>query len=488
MSRLRRVLRSPGKPATALSLVGCLVALLSALPLLSACRSPSPEDALEGSRPHVVLVVLCSLRFDRLGAAGYPRDLTPYLDGLAARGVFFENTVSASSWTKPSAASLLTGLTADVHGMLDYYPLDAIERGEVTHRRVLAEELVTLPEALVAAGYRTFCRVNNAHAGKFFNLTQGCRDSLTRETVGTRQMLGELEGWIADRDGDGPFFAYLFDRDAHSPYDPPYEVYRDFHREGELPSAEEYPEYRRTVNQRVWDLFNAGESVPEGLQRRWIDLYDAQLAALDRSLAELDGVLERSGVAGDTLVVVTADHGERFFEHGTIDHGRALDDPVVKIPLIVAGPGVAGGQRRPGVVRSLDLYPTLAALAGAEAPPILQGRSLLPLLADPEADLPEVSALSSFDAWDGRIHALRQGRHKLLTGPDGRPAGLYDLREDPLEYRDLLGTRPEVTRRLRAELRRWLEENERLAREVPGAKSRELPPEVVDELRALGYL
>lgn len=487
MSRLRRVPRSPGKPATALSLVGCLVALLSALPLLSACRSPSPEDALEGG-PNVVLVVLCSLSFDRLGAAGYPRDLTPYLDDLAARGVFFENAVSSSSWTKPSAASLLTGLTADVHGMLDYYPLSAIERGEVTHRRVLSEELVTLPEALGSAGYDTFCRVNNAHAGKFFNLTQGCRDSLTRETVDSRKMLGELEGWIGARDGDGPFFAYLFDRDAHSPYDPPYEVYRDFHREEELPTAEEYPEYRSTVNQRVWDLFNADESVPQGLQRQWIDLYDAQLAALDRSLAGLDGVLERSGVAGETLIVVTADHGERFFEHGGIDHGRALDEPVVKIPLIFAGPGIAGGQRRSGVVRSIDLFPTLAALAGAETPPILQGRSLVPLLTDPEARLPEVSALSSFDLHNGRIHTLRRGRYKLLVGPGGRPAGLYDLQEDPLEHRDLLESEAETVRRLRAELRRWLEGNERLSRWTAQPESRELPPEVVDELRALGYL
>ncbi len=471
------------RPFRALAAVLALAGIAAA-----GCRPASPEEALRGSRPNVVLVVLCSLRFDHLGAAGYPRDLTPFLDDLAARGAFFENAVSSSSWTKPSAASLLTGLTADVHGMLDYYPLNAIAGGEVTSRRVLPDEHVTLPEALGAAGYDTFCRVNNAHAGKFFHLTQGCDDSLTRESVGTRRMLGDLEGWLAGREGEGPFLAYLFDRDAHSPYDPPYEVYREFHREGELPTAEEYLEYRRTVNRRGWDLFNAGEPVPEDLQRRWIDLYDAQLAALDRSLAGLDRVLERSGVAGETLIVVTADHGERFFEHGGIDHGRALDEPVVKIPLIFAGPGVAGGQRRSGVVRSIDLFPTLAALAGAEAPPILQGRSLVPLLADPQARLPEVSALSSFDAHDGRIHALRRGHHKLLVDSGGRPAGLYDLQQDPLEYHDLLETEPETVRRLRAELRRWVEENERLSRWTAQAESRELPPEVVDELRALGYL
>lgn len=400
------------------ALAGCL-ALAGVL--AAGCRPASPEEGLRGSRPNIVLVVLCSLRFDHLGAAGYSRDLTPFLDGLAERGVFFENAVSSSSWTKPSAASLLTGLTPNVHRMLDFYHLHAIERGRVTRRRVLPEELVTLPETLGAAGYDTFCRVNNVHAGKFFHLTQGCESSLTRNGLGTVQMVEDLAAWLSDQQRESPFFAYL---------------------------------------------------------------YDAQLPALDAALARIPEVLEGAGAAGETLIVVTADHGDRFFEHGLIDHGRGLDEPVVKIPLIFAGPGVAGGQRRPEVVRSIDLFPTLAEIAGAEAPPGLQGRSLVPLLADPAARLPEASAFSSFD---GRAHAVRLGHYKLLVGP-GDYRALYDLREDPLEHRDLLAAEPETARRLGAELRRWLEEEERLARTMGPVESRELSPEVIDELRALGYL
>lgn len=488
MSRSRRAPRLAGKSATALSLVGCAVVLLGTLPLLSACRSPSPEEALEGSRPNVVLVVLCSLRFDHLGAAGYPRDLTPFLDGLAERGVFFENAVSASSWTKPSVASLLTGLTPELHEMLDYYPMRDILDGEIESRRVLPDGFVTLPEVLRAAGYDTFCRVNNVHAGRFFNLTQGCQDSLTREEMPTRRMLDDLEGWLAGRRGDpSPFFAYVMDRDAHTPYNPPYAVYREIQRGGEPVPAEGFRAFRREVNRRVWDLFNAGEPIPETLQRQWTDLYDAQLPALDAALSRLPEILEGAGVADDTLLVVTADHGERFFEHGGIDHGRNLDQPLLEIPLIFAGPGVAGGQRRPEVVRSIDLLPTLAAFAGAGPPPLVQGRSLLPLLGAPEARLPEVSALSSFDTYRGRLHAVRMGRHKLLVSPGGEER-LYDLEEDPFEHQDLRAGEPRTAGRLRSELRRWLQEGERLAREAPGAVSRELPPEVVEELRALGYL
>lgn len=481
-------------PRRVLALV--LVVVLAAGALALGCREAPPEGTLAGSRPNIVLVVLCSARYHHLGAAGSSRELTPFLDRLAAEGVFFENAVSASSWTKPSAASLMTGLTPNVHQLLDFYSLQAIQAGEVGERRVLPEAFVTLPETLRSNGYETFCRVNNVHAGKFFELTQGCEDSLTRHGLDMAGMVEELDGWLAtrkgrdDRDGpdgsggEAPFFAYLFNRDLHTPYAPPYESYRRLHRAGELPSRAEFGAFRREVNDRVWKLTDAGEPVPEELQHRWIDLYDAQLPPLDRALAGLRESLERVGHADDTLIVVTADHGDRFFEHGDIDHGSTLDDPVIKIPMIFNGPGVAGGQRRPGVTRSIDLFPTLAAVAGAEPPPVLQGRSLVPLLADPAASLPAVSAFSSFG---GHLHAVRMGRYKLIAGWRRTPE-LYDLESDPYEHHDLRDAEPETARRLQAELRRWLEEEERLAAETAPVEKRELPPEVVDELRALGYL
>lgn len=467
-----------------------LVVALATGALALGCREAEPRETLAGSRPNIVLVVLCSLRYHHLGAAGYFRELTPFLDRLAAEGVFFENAVSASSWTKPSAASLMTGLTPNVHQLLDFYSLQAIQAGEVAERRVLPEAFVTLPETLRSSGYETFCRVNNVHAGKFFELTQGCEDSLTRHGLNMAGMVEELDGWLStreDRDGprdEGPFFAYLFNRDLHTPYAPPYESYRRLHRAGELPSPAELGAFRREVSDRVWKLTDAGEPVPEELQHRWIDLYDAQLPPLDRALAGLRESLERAGHAEDTLIVVTADHGDRFFEHGDVDHGSTLDDPVLKIPMIFNGPGVAGGQRRPGVTRSIDLFPTLAAVAGAEPPAVLQGRSLVPLLADPEASLPAVSAFSTFG---GHLHAVRKGRYKLIAGWRRTPE-LYDLESDPYEHHDLRDAEPETVRRLQAELRRWLDEEQRLAAETAPVEQRELPPEVLDELRALGYL
>jgi len=469
-------------------IVAALTAVLVA-GLAAGCRRPgvTAEDVV-GSRPNVVMVVLCSFRADRLGAMGYLRELTPFLDGLAAEGTLFENAVSASSWTKPSTTSLLTGLTPGVHGMMDFYRPEAIQRmdDEVMERRVLPESLETLPEALARADYDTFCRVNNVHAGDFFGLTRGCQDQVTRFGLATDQMVDDLADWLDRRDGGKPFFAYLFTRHVHTPYNPPYDDFRALRPDADDPPLEGFDELRQRVSEPVWRLTKAGKPVPEELRRDWTDLYDAQIPSLDRTLSRLPAVLEAAGARSNTLIVVTGDHGERFFENGRVDHGGGrLDEPVLHIPLLAWGAGVPKGRRVSQVVRSIDLAPTVLEIAGAEPPALLQGETLVPLIwgsGDDEA--PERSAFAR--AAPGS-YAVRVGRYKLRV-QRGRERGLFDVVADPWEKRDLLPDDPRTASRLRRELRRWLEEEEALAAAVSHGSTRELPPEVIEELKALGYL
>lgn len=462
------------------------VAVLAAL--ASGCRDPEPRAAdVVGSRPNVVLVVLCSFRADRLGAMGYPRGLTPFLDRLAAEGALFENAVSASSWTKPSTTSLLTGLTPHVHGMMDFYHPERSkkEEGEGLERRVLPEGFETLPSALAGAGYDTFCRVNNVHAGEFFGLTRGCQDQVTRFALGTDQMVDDLAGWLGRREADDPFFAYLFTRHVHTPYSPTYEAFRALRPGVEDPPPERFDALRQEVSRQVWRLTKARRPVPEPLQQAWTDLYDAQIPDLDRALSRLPGLLENAGAGTDTLILVTGDHGERFFESGRVDHGGPrLDEPVLHIPLLAWGAGVPAGRRIAPVVRSIDVFPTLLELGGAELPVVLQGESLLPLIWQRGAAAPERSAF----ARSGKSSfAVRLGRHKLRV-QQGAKRGLYDVVDDPREEQNLFAEDPRTARRLERELQRWLEEEEALARVVGGESTRELPPAVLEELRALGYL
>jgi len=474
--------QSSDRRRLALALTVALLASLGA-----GCRGSEPhaEDVV-GSRPNVVLVVLCSFRPDRMGSMGYSRGLTPFLDRMAAEGVVFENAVSASSWTKPSTASLMTGLTPGVHGMRDFYRPEDIESGEAIERRVLPEGLAILPAALSRAGYDTFCRVNNVHAGEFFGLTRGCQDQVTRFGLSTDEMVGQLASWLDRRESSHPFFAYLFSREVHSPYQAPYEDFRALRAGGDVPAPDEFNAWRDGVRREVWRLTKARRAVPEPLRRAWIDLYDAQFPGLDRALARLPSLVAGHDAGRDTLFVVTGDHGDRLFEGGRIDHGGArLDQAVLHIPLLAWGAGAPAGRRVAPVVRSIDLFPTLLDLAGADPPPLVQGESLVPLIWPGSGELPAPRA--AFSSAGTRSFAVRLGRYKLRLR-HGHGQSLYDLETDPWEEHDLLAAEPRVARRLHRELERWLEQEAALSKAVDAADTRALPPEVIEELKALGYL
>lgn len=470
------------------SLALSLFALATLGGLLSGCREAGVRaEEVVGSRPNVVLVVLCSFRADRIGAMGYHRELTPFLDELAAEGTLFENAVSASSWTKPSTTSLLSGLTPGVHGMLDFYHPERSKQkdGAPIERRVLPEGIETLPSALAGADYDTFCRVNNVHAGEFFGLTRGCQDQVTRSGLGTEQMVDDLAGWLDRRESEEPFFAYFFTRHVHTPYHPPYEAFRALRPGVDDPPAERFRELRQDVSEQVWRLTRARQPVPEPLRRTWTDLYDAQIPDLDRALSRLPALLEKSGALSNTLIVVTGDHGDRFFEDNRVDHGGpVLDQAVLHIPLLAWGAGVPASRRVTPVVRSIDLFPTLLEITGAEPPPILQGESLVPLIWSGGGEAPERPAFSR--SGPGAV-AVRVGRYKLRV-QRGVERALFDVVADPREERNLFDQDPRTARRLGRELQRWIEEERVLARAISHASTRELPPEVIEELRALGYL
>jgi arylsulfatase A-like enzyme len=442
-----------------------------------AARPPAPPDA-----PSIVLVTLCSLRLSHTGLGGHHRPTTPFLDALAAGGTVFETAMSASSWTKPATASLLTGFTPNVHRLSDTYDVPGVRRGTVKPSRVLPDDTVTLAECLRAGGYDTGCRVNNVNAGPFFNLTQGFDDIGAVFTQPTAGMIDDLAAWLATRPDPGrPFFFLLFTRDAHHPYRPRHETFVRFAQDPPVPRAR-FKAWRARINRRVRDLARRGEPVPPRLQRAWVDLYDAALADLDEALARLPAVLAQAGVADRTLIVVTADHGERFFERGQIGHGgRRLDQAVLHVPLVFSGPGIPAGRRIRGLVRTIDVFPTLATLAGVTPPPALQGTSLAPVLSDGGAEPPPGSAFAS----NGTAHAVRVDDWVLMRRANGREA-LFALRDDPHERSSRLDSEPERAASLRAELERWRSEEQTL--HAGDAATRKLSPEVVSQLEALGYL
>ena len=300
-----------------------MATLLRCLPLLLlplACGSPEPA-----ARPNVLLITVDTLRADRLGFHGHGRDTSPALDGLAERGLVFERAYAPSPWTLPSMASIHTGLYPSSHGLKR--PKDAIP-----------PEARTLAEVLDQAGYRTDSIVSNPLVHPRFGHSQGFESFDTKDAKGhdhvstpgiTERALALLDGYAAAPEGE-PFFLSLLYFDPH--YD--WRSHgRGFAAEGTVGriTGEESIEHLR-------DLAAAEGSLTGAEVQQLVDCYDEEIAFTDEGIGELLDALERLGLAEDTLVVLTADHGEEFLEHGWLGHTRFLYEGMVHVPLVVADP------------------------------------------------------------------------------------------------------------------------------------------------------
>ena len=218
--------------------------------------------------------------------------------------------------------------------------------------------------------------------------------------------------------------------------------------------------------------------------RHLIALYDAEIRQLDNNIGMFFAAMESRGLLGDTVVIVTSDHGEEFLDHGGVLHGQTLYDELVRIPLIMAGPGVPEGKSVEQQVQAIDVMPTILDLCGVEIPSAAQGRSLVPLIREQDPEWTEVAFIEA--DWRNRKHdikrAIRTGRYKLYYDRLSGSEELYDLVADPGEKNNILKMRPEIADQLRKQLRQWMATDR--GKPVPI----ELTEKETERLRALGYL
>ncbi len=307
-------------------------------------------------RPNILFVVVDCLRADRLGAYGYDRGTSPRLDRLAARALVFERAYSTAAWTKPAIVSVLTGLYPTRHGSVD--PFD-----------VLPRRTATVPELLRNAGYETlFLNAGNVFVSDEFGF-DAVFDDFEMLTPGTASQVVDAFSARLPGMSERPFFAYLHFMDAHLPY-----------ASNAAPGFDPgtlRPELRPgAINVgTVRALSEKGRLT--ATDRELVGrLYDAQVRFVDREIARLLETLGREGLAQRTLVVVTADHGEELWEHGNFEHGHTLYDEVTRVPLLIAGPGVAPERRREPV-SLVDLAPAILGWAGIRPQEELEGIDLL---------------------------------------------------------------------------------------------------------------
>jgi arylsulfatase A-like enzyme len=449
--------------------------LLLIAPVLLACA----EDAPIGP-PNVVLISLDTLRADRLSCYGYDRPTTPTIDALAAAGTLFEDASATSPWTAPSHASMLTGLFSAHHGVLN-----------LGFR--LPTEAVTLAEALGAAGYQTFGAVNSINLGlPTMEFDQGFeRYSWTEETAETadgtlvvpntgREVAAVARAMVEERDPERPFFLFLHVYDTHADLSPE-ERYRE----------EFVAPYSGPVDGTAAQFFQMIEYAVQVDQAgiTWLrEMYDAEVRQVDDLVADFLAFLEEEGVRDDTLIVLTSDHGEEFFEHGFPGHARTQYQEVLAIPLILSGPGVPRGRRIAEPVGLVDVFPTVLALAGVDSVDPQDGLDLSAHWDAPGilAERPLFSGANISNVVDNQRVAntqamVRLGDHKLVVDRLTMRTKLYDLSQDPGELTDLSEEEPQRVQLLMRVLARHLDT------EVEWSEQAPLSEEDMERLNALGY-
>ncbi len=425
--------------------VGCL-ALSSGAAVLAAPHatgtgfSRSTGSAAQG-HPNIILIIADTLRADALGTYGAGPDATPGLDRFAGEAVRFAHAYSQSTWTRPSIATILTSLYPSVHGTM--HKMDAIPDG-----------VTTLAQALRAQGYWTAGFVSNINVAPIFNFQQGfdeytylppdfyfgATDSAARLAIykGLRVLRERFLGyriyfyhyyqdaevvnaavvhWLEQRP-PSPFFLLIHYMDPHDPY---FEHPYNGHGVARVTNPDPAPARR--------DELHA--------------LYAQDVAYLDQHLERLFARLKALGRYDDSVIALTADHGEEFQDHGGWWHGTSLYQEQVHVPLLIKRSREPhAGAVESAVARSLDIAPTLMAVAGLSAPASFAGHDLFGTQAA------ESEPLFAEEDFEGNVLAsLRLGPWKVITAnPDNprglRPVELYNLSEDPTERRDRAADEP----------------------------------------------
>ncbi|GJM22286.1 MAG: hypothetical protein DHS20C15_22010 [Planctomycetota bacterium] len=420
------------------------------------------------TRPHIVILDLDTLRADRLGCYGHDRPTSPHIDAWAAKeAVLFRDHTSVGSWTLPSTVTMLTGLAPNRHGV--FHPSQAID-----------ERHEPLAQRLAALGYETLARTEAGVVTPPGGFDTGFERFLA-EPRGAYQL--EREGWEAEldwmrrRDSSQPMFVFLQTYNIHGPFvnDPRFDDPDDPYTG---PLAEE-PVRNRHVQAAAKA---AGGTLPERDARYLRDVYDAGIQRVDESLGPVFEALPE--IFGDEpyVVVLTSDHGEELAERGVTGHGHTLHRELFQTPLIVSAPGQVGGSVVDAPVSSLDLVPTLLALAGAPRDPTLPGRDLF---ADQLTD--DAPRIMQHDA-EGLAVQVLDWRLIDDSSEQARELGegIYDLGADPLEQNPLEDVDPSRRQRLVDELRLYLRANPLLGE--PSTRGGNEDAALLEQLRELGYI
>jgi arylsulfatase A-like enzyme len=429
--------------------------------------APARPARAAGAAPpvNVILYVVDTLRADHLGCYGYPRPTSPHIDAFARDATLFTRVVGQASWTRPATASILTGLEPHRHGALrltDHIRADA----------------TTLAEVLHAHGYDTAAFVTNVNVSAPFGFGRGFGAFTYLPEEETRPSLHVLSealnsaavAWL-EAPHASPFFLYLHATDPHAPYTPAPAVARRFYEGTDLPQLAAVSEpLRRLVE-------DPNLATAENIAYLTA-LYDGEISTLDANFGAFVTQLQRLGLYDKTLIVLAADHGEEFHEHGGFEHGRTLYEEQLRVPLIMRmTPAFARGARVATLARQIDIMPTILDVAGVPIPDSVQGATLAN-----RSSAQEAFAQTSLSG--NEVAALVTDRWKVIrrNGFNRQSFEIYNLDTDGLEEHSLVDSEPVLLGYAQQRIEQWAAGGP--PRSVQETK---LDSATAERLRMLGY-
>lgn len=481
-------------------------------------RTAATHEPERAPELNILLVVTDALRADHLGCYGYERPVSPNIDRLADGGVLFRHAFSQASCTRESTASLLMSLYPLTHSMSELgstrppgactlmgelkaagYSTAVLSANRLLSpdfgfdlgvdffytestsiiRHTLLERSLTLLRDEFRGLWRLSRAVHTAIAS-FPQPQRGCvfvdRDAVTIDKI--------FLSWLDDH--PGPFFAYLHYMEAHAPYEPPPPYSARFSDPAYAgPTMTFYP----TNDMMVY--FGDGAPISDAARLNMIDQYDASIAYLDWALGELLAELRNRGLIEKTVIILTSDHGEEFYDHSGWGHGRSLYNELIHVPLIVSSPKlVPGGRVVDERIRHIDVTPTLLSAAGMDdraRAPEFEGITLWTALQTGSAPPPSLDAYSCVHLNTQWAASLISERWKIMYAESGpkEVVSLFDLVSDSGEMVDLSDAHPAVTDSMLSRLLAMCDESASKAHESPVL---ELDEETLEQLRALGYV
>ena len=437
---------------------------------------------------NIILISLDTLRADHLGCYGYERETSPAIDTLAEDSALFLNTYSSSPWTLPSHVSLLTSLNPMRHGV--HYENEKMD-----------SSFVTLADLLRQEGF--FCSAFTG--GGFVNAVYGFSkgfDSYGQSSRGIHQkdsaewICASALDWIEDhRDRD--FFLFIHTYQPHNPFSSPPPFNSLFLDEDDRWNELDMLEY-------VGGKKGIFKKLPDRERENIVNLYDGEIRYTDAKLiGPLMGRLKELGLYDSSLIILTSDHGEEFYDHGGWEHGHTLYDELLKVPLIIKLPESRFAKTRIStIVRLIDVMPTILDEQGISVSGLdLDGKSLVPVLRGKEVADRRFVAYKADNILDSHVPqklSVNEERNKLILNrsftaeqldffafppPEPVPVELYDLSENPAENKNIVDEKPRIASRLVQLI------NDLYAKINEGKSEKaDIDKELLEQLRALGYL